>query len=319
MQAEKDVNGYHVVLIPHDDKAVIGTRARERRLRLKQTPTETARRLGVAPQTLRRWENGGVSAKMWQHKLNAWAAALNTSPAWLLDGVTTVVQQATHRAPPYAADRSPDSVALTPQQRIEIGEHAAARRRGLGMSFIQVAAAVGTRWQTIQNWETGKLPRHVDASSFAAWEEALSVPHGWLKRGQGAAAAADRNGSIEVRFPADDFYEAVRTIGIVLAKPAFDPFWHSTALDAKQSRLATLFARRFGDAQNPLSDMRTIAADFQISRRHATQLVDAMCVRAARYVFVVSMNTSGHSQETRFIVDSARGVAVMNGPSSSVE
>lgn len=309
MQEESGIDGYSVVLIPSSAKSIIGRRAREKRLALNQTPTETARLLGVTPQTLRRWENGGISDRMWQYKLNAWADVLKSSCGYLLENVETVIEKETRKSPRYAAERAPDSFALTPLQRIQIGEHAAARRRCLGLSFAQIAASLGTPWQTVQNWEAGKMPRFANASSFSAWEKALAVPDGWLLHCLQSPNAQSQNTTTEVQLCADDFSDAVRKMGIVLAKPAFDPFWQSTPLDTKQSRSASLFASRFGHAPDTLADLSVAAASFQISPRRAVQLVDVMCVRARRYVFLMSPSADHDPVETRFTVYAEGGIS----------
>jgi transcriptional regulator with XRE-family HTH domain len=317
MQAESDTDGFSVVLIPSSAKAIIGARARERRVALNQTPTETARLLGVTPQTLRRWENGGVSDRMWQYKLNAWADVLKSSCEYLLHDVEIVIEKETRKSPRYAAERAPNGFILTPSQRIQIGEHAAARRRCLGLSFAQIAAALGTPWQTVQNWEAGKMPRFASASSFCAWEKALCVPDGWLLHSLESPTAQPQNSTTEIQLCADDFSDAVREMAIVLAKPAFDPFWQSTPLDPKQSRSASLFASRFGKAQNTLADLGEAAARFQISPRRAAQLVDVMCVRARRYVFLMSGGADRDPVATQFTVHAEAGIATTAARSAS--
>ena len=54
------------------------------------------------------------------------------------------------------------------------------RRRALGLTQVELAAAVGVAPPTYVHWEKGRVPGTIAAGTVKALEAALQIPHGWL-------------------------------------------------------------------------------------------------------------------------------------------
>lgn len=180
-------------LLRHDEmtqryfRLVSAWKATDRRVELGISQTELGRVMGITRGILSTWERAGFPLYVTEQQVAALEALLKVEPGWLfrdespddmtLDEYVLVVMA--ERREKAALDAS-FLIPVPESMRVSAVQRAMLRRQHLKLArgIVEEQMAVGS--DTLQYWETNRLPASIDKRVIERWEKALQVPSGWL-------------------------------------------------------------------------------------------------------------------------------------------
>lgn len=177
--------------------------------------------------------------------------------------------------PPSSAGDEPS---LEHPNHEALGARARARREQLALSRGFVAAKLGIIPLKLLTWERS-LPRRHRGELEDAWEDALSVPRGWLRAPWAELPAHKPPAMSDLGcLTVEDEIRAVATW--LTRASALRRVWRFDDLSEAEKRRATIFAERYGASCHRDSTLQAIGDRFSLTRERVRQIVDVMTDRA---------------------------------------
>ncbi|AQH05742.1 hypothetical protein A9R05_42765 (plasmid) [Burkholderia sp. KK1] len=180
-------------LLQHDEmtqryfRLVSAWKATDRRVELGISQTDLGRVMGITRGVLATWERAGFPLYVTEQQVSALEAFLKTERGWLFrdespndmtldEYVLVVMAERRERA---ALDAS-FLIAVPESMRVSAVQRAMLRRQHLKLARGTVEEQMAVGSDTLQYWETNRLPASIDRRVIERWEKALQVPSGWL-------------------------------------------------------------------------------------------------------------------------------------------